>query len=60
VFLAADMLGALTTVSVPATFFGRPVTLGGITLGDEVWRVPLEATLLVTLGWLASGRRAWR
>jgi uncharacterized membrane protein YphA (DoxX/SURF4 family) len=54
--LAADMIGALVSLSVPATFFGRPVTVGAFTLGNEIWRVPLEATLLVVLAWLAARR----
>jgi uncharacterized membrane protein YphA (DoxX/SURF4 family) len=55
--LAGDMVGALVTLSVPATFFGQPVQLGGLELGAEPWRVPLEAGLLVVCLGLA---RPWR
>jgi uncharacterized membrane protein YphA (DoxX/SURF4 family) len=47
--LAVDMIGALASLSVPATFLGRPLSIGGLTLGNEIWRVPLEAGLLVAL-----------
>jgi putative oxidoreductase len=56
VALAGDMLGALASLSVPATFFGRPAHVGGFTLGNEIWRVPLEASLLGAVIWLASSR----
>jgi uncharacterized membrane protein YphA (DoxX/SURF4 family) len=58
--LALDMIGALATLSVPATFLGRRVVLGGLSLGDEIWRVPLEIALLAAsmflahLGWRRS------
>ena len=54
--LALDMLGALISLSVPATFFHRPVVLGSITLGNEIWRVPLEVSLFLALLWLARLR----
>jgi uncharacterized membrane protein YphA (DoxX/SURF4 family) len=56
-WLAADMIGAMVTLSVPATFFGKAVVARGLTLGNELWRVPLEATLLAALLWLAASER---
>jgi hypothetical protein len=47
------MIGAMATLSVPAAF-GRPLVLGGPTLGDEPWRLPLEAALLA--GCVFAGR----
>ncbi len=47
--LVGDMVGALVTLSVPATFLGHPLHVGGIALGNEPWRVPLELGLLVAL-----------
>jgi uncharacterized membrane protein YphA (DoxX/SURF4 family) len=55
--LAGDMIAALLTLSGPATFFGRPLVIGGFTLGNEFWRVPLEGTLLVLLIWFAARSR---
>jgi uncharacterized membrane protein YphA (DoxX/SURF4 family) len=57
IVLIGDMLGALVSLSVPATFLGRPLQIGGLTLGNEPWRVPLELALLVALAALG---RPWR
>lgn len=54
--LVVDMLGALATAGLPG-LFGRPVTVDGVALAREVWRVPLELGLLaiaagaVVVGW---------
>lgn len=62
VFLASvamigNMLGALATLSIPATFLGKPLRLGGLSLGNEIWRVPLEVALIAALAWIAYAYR---
>ncbi len=52
VLLAGNMGGALVSVSVPA-HLGRPVQLGGLTIGNEWWRLPLELGLVVSLSIIA-------
>lgn len=43
--LALDMLTAITLVGVPGAL-GHPLRVGGIFIGDEAWRLPLEILLL--------------
>ncbi len=52
--LAGNMGGALVSLSVPA-HLGRPVQLGGLTIGNEWWRLPLELGLVVALLAIAAG-----
>ena len=44
--LAFDMMAAIALVGLPGAL-GHPLRAGGHTIGDEVWRLPLEIALLV-------------
>lgn len=44
--LAFDMAAAIALVGVPGAL-GHPLRVGGVTIGDEAWRLPLEIALLI-------------
>jgi uncharacterized membrane protein YphA (DoxX/SURF4 family) len=50
--LALDMLGAILTVGVPGRM-GKNLEIGGVRIGGEPWRLPLEVLLLLGCAWLA-------
>ena len=62
VVLAVDMMVALATLSLPSTFV-QPIVVNGLTLGNELWRLPLElgalvGVLLVGRPWELMARRS--
>jgi uncharacterized membrane protein YphA (DoxX/SURF4 family) len=56
VLLAANMIGAIVTLSGPGAF-GKPVHIREWELGAEPWRLPVEVAMLVAMVWLAARKR---
>lgn len=53
ILLAIDMVAAMVLVGLPGVL-GHPLMVGTTKIGSEVWRLPLEFTLLLAMLWLAS------
>jgi uncharacterized membrane protein YphA (DoxX/SURF4 family) len=53
--LAANISGAIVLVGLPGAR-GRAFSVGEYSIGREVWRLPLEATLLFITLWTALRR----